>query len=196
MIPTLLWHQTSKHVHITIEINNVSNEKIGIAENNLTFSGQSNQKNYEITFELSNSVIPKESAYAINDNNIKIILTKKEPSSWSFLQKDKNLFKNNIKTNWELWDDSDDEEELANIYNQNNFGSNQFNMEEMMKMFQNSQQNQEEPNDTDCCQESNCCDESNCCVEKQCCNESNCCVEKNCSIEDCNNSSSCKACCG
>lgn len=184
MIPVLLWHQSPKHIHISIEIKNANKEKIAFENNNLVFSASSNNKDYELNVELFGKIIPNETAYVVNDNNIKLILTKQEQTSWSSLQKDKNLFKNNIKTNWDLWDDSDDEEELANIYNNNNFGSNQFNMEEMMKMFQSQQNNSEENDESNCCQESNFCS-----------NESKCCSSEECPCSEID-SEECKTCCG
>jgi len=111
MIPTLLWHQTHGHIHFLINLKNVSNETIGITSTHFKFNGLSDEKNYEIEFELSNEVVKEESAYTVLDSGIKIILTKVEPNPWISLQKDKTLYKNNIKVNWDLWEDDDDDDE-------------------------------------------------------------------------------------
>jgi len=111
MIPTLLWHQTPKHVHFQIELKNIQDEVFTFQNNHFTFQGKSQGKEYQIDFQLFSEVEEKECAYAVNDNNIKVIMTKKEISDWTSLQKDKSLFKNNIKVNWDLWDESDDEEQ-------------------------------------------------------------------------------------
>jgi len=217
MIPTILWHQTPKHVHLLIDLKNITKEKIGIAKHNLTFSAYSSQKDYDITFELSNEVIPEESAYTINENNAKIILTKKDISEWISLQKDKNLFKNNIKVNWDLWETEDDDEDLDQ-----NMNSMMHQMGAMTGLndigpYGDLQDDdcEDDCQESNCCKESNCCDmencckESNCCDMENCCKESNCCDMENCCKESnwcdmencykesncCENKKDCKACC-
>ncbi len=206
MIPTILWHQTPKHVHLLIDLKNITKEKIGIAKHNLTFSAYSSQKDYEITFELSNEVIPEDSAYTINENNAKIILTKKDISEWISLQKDKNLFKNNIKVNWDLWETEDDDEDLDQ-----NMNSMMHQMGAMTGLndigpygdLQDDLCEDDDCQESNCCEEKNCCKESNCCDMENCCKESNCCDMENCCKESnccdmencCENKTDCKACC-
>lgn len=198
MIPTILWHQSPRHVHLIIEVRNITNEKIGIDNNNFHFSGISFDKTYEISFELSNLVIPKETGYIVNENNIKVILSKKEETEWTHLQKDKTQFKNNIKINWDLWDEVDDEEpepnyDMARMMQQMGMGMPNFNC----CSNDGCHSDEELPMDfgcpnTDCCDENECCSSGGCktcgdnsdenvcfgCPNKDCC-EKDCCSNKN-----------------
>jgi len=186
MIPTLLWHQTPKHVHFLIDLKNASNERIGMTEQKFTFSGKSTGKDYEITFELANDILPEESAYTVTENNIKIILTKKEAQEWQYLQKDKNLFKNNIKVNWDLWNEEDDDEDLS----QNNNGA--FDMSQMMGGMGDYPDFSQYDNTFDYDKldaQAGMQPESNCCF-RSCCSESNFCES-----EECSNDQS-EKCCG
>ena len=204
MIPTILWHQSPRHIHLVLEVLNVINEKITIEDNIFHFNGTSSNKNYEISFELSNQVIPKETGYVVNENNIKIILSKTDETEWTQLQKDKSLFKNNIKINWDLWDEDDDDEpesnyDMARMMQQMGMGMPNFNR------CSNDGCNSDEdypidfgcPN-TDCCDEKECCSSGGCkscgdnfedgnlcygCPNKDCCenecNDDDCCAKNN-----------------
>jgi len=124
LIPSLLWSQTKEYIFIDIQLNNVINENIIFTKDNLYFLGTSNNNKYEISFDLYNN-IDTENSYVIDINNnkelikevpkkIKIILKKDEENDWTFLQKNKYLYKNNIKTNWNKWvdEESDNEENM------------------------------------------------------------------------------------
>lgn len=191
MIPTLLWHQTPKHIHFQIELKDIQNEIFKFQNNHFTFQATSQNKEYQIDFDLFAEIEDNECSYAINDNNVKVIMTKKDFSNWNSLQKDKNLFKNNIKVNWDLFDESDDEDMFQN------------------NMFPNYHSN--------CCSSDGCCAPNNSCSpedyslddyleqcnsdEKSCspveCGEKSCCENKSscCEIEKCcEDKTSCCAC--
>jgi hypothetical protein len=127
-IPSVLWHQTKDEVYFTIEVNNIDNENITIAENSFSFSGISNNNNYEINFEYLNNIDNNNSKYVVEQKNIKVTLKKININEyWNSLTKDKNIYKNNIKVNWNAWVDEDDEEE-----NQNPMGNMPFDLQQMM----------------------------------------------------------------
>ena len=150
-IPSLLWYQYGKKIIIDIKIMNYSKPNICICDNNINFSCMSNEKLYNIEFELFKSICNNNIQY--NENNIKIILEKEEEEEWIQLTKVKNLYKNNIKINWSYWKTEDDEDENTS----SNFDMSQmmqgmngggFNMEEMMKNmnqgnFENTGDNEE-----------------------------------------------------
>jgi len=129
-IPSVLWHQTKDEVYFTIEVNNINNENITIAENSFSFSGISNNNNYEMNFEYLNNIDNNNSKYVVEQKNIKVTLKKINSSEyWNSLTKDKNNYKNNIKVNWNAWIDEDDEEETQN---QNPMGNMPFDLQQMM----------------------------------------------------------------
>jgi len=183
MIPTLIWHQTPKHVHFQIDIKDANDEKFNITEKNFHFTGKSSGKEYDIDFELSAEVLPSEFGYIVNEQNIKGIIGKKENNTWNSLQKDKNLFKNNIKVNWDMWDEESDNEDL----------------------FQNFSFNGGSPlmdaglcdsEDGECCDsEGGCCDTNKGCCDtnKGCCDTNKGCCDTNKGCCD-TNKECCKSC--
>jgi len=145
LIPSLLWSQTKEYIFIDIQLNNVINENIIFTKDNLYFLGTSNNNKYEISFDLYNN-IDTENSYVIDINNnkelikevpkkIKIILKKDEENDWTFLQKNKYLYKNNIKTNWNKWvdEDSDNEESMGGMDMESMMGGGM----DMQNMMQN-----------------------------------------------------------
>ena len=152
-IPSILWHQTKDEVHFTIEVNNISNENIKINEDSFSFSGISNNNTYEINFEYLNNIDNNNSKYVVEQKNVKVTLKKNNSNEyWNSLTKDKNIYKNNIKVNWNAWIDEDDEEE-----NQNPMGGNMpFDLQQMMASmggnmgdYQNMMNNMGEENNED-----------------------------------------------
>jgi hypothetical protein len=143
LIPTLLWCQTKEHIFIDFQLNNVINEDIKFEETKIFFSGFSDKNKYQIEFDLSNNILIEESFVSTENNDknipkkIKLVLKKEENNEWAFLQKNKNLYRNNIKVNWDNWinDDSDEDVgenmmgDMDGIGNMGGMGG----MEEMMR---------------------------------------------------------------
>jgi len=109
--PTLLWYQTRDHVIFNIELQQVSNLNITITEDNISFSGISKNNLYEINFDLFESINKDESSFIQQEKSIAFTLKKNSSDYWKILTKDKNLYKNNIKINWNRWIDEDAEED-------------------------------------------------------------------------------------
>jgi hypothetical protein len=142
LTPSLLWSQTKEFIFIDVQLNNLINENIILTKDNLYFSGISNNNKYEISFDLYNNIDNKNSFIIDNNNNkelikevpkkIKIVLKKEEENEWTFLQKNKYLYKNNIKTNWNKWvdEDSDNEENMGDMDMQSMMG--RMDMQSMM----------------------------------------------------------------
>ena len=113
--PTLLWSQTYDDIEIEINLSNVSNEILKTENNVFHYECFSSNKKYLIDFELEEEV----SGHIVsirNDKKIIIRLHKKEDGvKWDFLTKKRGIYKNNIKINWDKWENSDDEEDVKNI---------------------------------------------------------------------------------
>jgi hypothetical protein len=124
LIPSLNWYQTKEYIIFTIELQDVSNENITFTEDSFSFTGHSAHNFYAMLFTTFDKIIPEESSYD-KQNGIKVILKKSENSSWSYLTKDKNQFKNNIKVNWNAWVDDDEEDESS-------ASASQFDFQQMM----------------------------------------------------------------
>ena len=117
-LPELKWFQTKKVIYFDIFIKNPLNMNIKINENNFYFECLSNNNKYEIYFDLYDNINETESLYKVYDNFINVALIKKDEINWLSLTKDKNLYKNHIKVNWNSWvDSSDDENENENMNN-------------------------------------------------------------------------------
>jgi hypothetical protein len=107
--PTLLWSQTPESVDITIRLPNIEEETVSCENNHFYFSCSSQSKNYRIEFDLDKSV--EKVSYNKYDNRITIVLEKAEYEKWEFLTKVRGIYKNNIKIDWDKWEDEDSEGE-------------------------------------------------------------------------------------
>ena len=134
LIPTLTWYHVKEYVILLFEVYNSTEKNISITNNNILLNVVSNSSEYKMEFELYNEINSTESNYVIDDKSIRMILKKANDDNWSSLTKDKNLYKNNIKINWNRWvNDSDDENEQEQEQ-QNPFGGNQqFDFQQMMQ---------------------------------------------------------------
>ena len=114
--PTLLWSQTYEDIEIEINLPSISNEILRVENNVFHFEclAASNKK-YLIDFELDDEI--SETSVSIqNDKKMIVVLKKKEEGvKWDFLAKKRGIYKNNIKINWDKWENSEDEEDVKNI---------------------------------------------------------------------------------
>jgi hypothetical protein len=107
--PTLLWSQTPESVDISIRLPNIEDETVSCENNHFLFSCSSQSKNYRIEFDLDKAV--EKVSYNKYDNRIAIVLEKAEYEKWDFLTKVRGIYKNNIKIDWDKWEDSEGEEQ-------------------------------------------------------------------------------------
>jgi hypothetical protein len=115
--PTLLWSQTYQTIEIQIDLPNISSEILTCENNVFHFECLSSNKKYLINFELEGEVSGN-NILSRSDKRIVIHLDKKEEGDkWDFLAKKRGIYKNNIKINWDKWEDSDcdDENDVKNI---------------------------------------------------------------------------------
>jgi hypothetical protein len=120
-IPTLLWSQTPESVDITIRLPNIQDETVSCENNHFLFSCSSQSKNYRIEFDLDKAV--EKVSYNKYDNRIAIVLEKADYEKWEFLTKVRGIYKNNIKIDWDKWEDSEGEEQPEAPSSVGNLGS-------------------------------------------------------------------------
>lgn len=123
--PTIKWYQTKEYVTLNVEVYDSKNEIIKIMSDSISFYAESKENVYKMDFNLNSNIDIEMSKYSVNDKSIKIVLKKTLQENWSYLLKDKNSYKNNIKIDWNEWiNDMDDD-----VVEENN----QFNFEQMMQ---------------------------------------------------------------
>jgi hypothetical protein len=131
--PTLLWSQTPESVDITIRLPNIEDESVSCENNKFHFSCSSQSKNYRIEFDLDKSV--EKVSYNKYDNRIAIVLEKADYEKWVFLTKVRGIYKNNIKIDWDKWEDSDEEAEEVDSQQAPSSGFGGMDMDSMRQMM-------------------------------------------------------------
>jgi hypothetical protein len=133
LTPSVIWYQTKCDVCFSIELNDIKTESVVISDNNFVFSGVSSNNNYSMNFDFNQEIESSDSEYTVSEKGIKVVLKKKEEINWTFLTKDRNIYKNNIRVNWNAWT-SEAEDLDENLDAGNNDGS-QFDMSKMQEMM-------------------------------------------------------------
>ena len=77
-IPTCLWAQTKEAVYVTVDVPDVTDEKISVDANVLKFSAKSGGKQYECTMELFEPINAEESKYEVRGRNVFFSLKRAE----------------------------------------------------------------------------------------------------------------------
>ena len=129
LTPSVIWYQTKRDVCFSIELNDIKTESVVISDNNFVFSGVSSNNNYAMNFDFNQEVESSDSEYTVSEKGIKVVLKKKEEINWTFLTKDRNTYKNNIRVNWNAWtSEAESEDEDLD-------GGSQFDMSKMQEMM-------------------------------------------------------------
>lgn len=134
--PIIKWYQSVNFINLNIELSDSKDVNIKFEDKEFFFNGSSNNIKYEIGFQLFDSINKEESIYIVNQNSIKVSLKKINTDSWNYLTNDKNLYKNNIKIDWNNWVNDSDDDEPANNGNNSQFDTSQFDFQKMMESMQ------------------------------------------------------------
>jgi len=132
-IPTLLWSQTPESIDISIRLSNIQDETVSCENNHFLFSCSSQSKNYRIEFDLDKSV--EKVSYNKYDNRIVIVFEKADYEKWNFLTKVRGIYKNNIKIDWDKWEDSEGEAEEVDSQQAPSSGFGGMDMDSMRQMM-------------------------------------------------------------
>ena len=114
LIPFLTWYQTDDKIFFTIKLSNLSNHNINIKEQNITFNGTSEKKNYYLNLELLDKINIDESKYIITSRTVEFFLKKYSNNEWNYIISNKNDYKKYITYNWDKFDSEDDNEDVMN----------------------------------------------------------------------------------
>ena len=105
--PEILWAQNKNKVFVTINISSIINEWVDINEDKIHFRGGNGDNNYDLSINLLHNVDILKSVWITNDNGVFITLEKKEIISWVKLS---NIKYNNLKIDWNRWEDIENED--------------------------------------------------------------------------------------
>jgi hypothetical protein len=95
-----------------VQLRDITDEKIELAENSLTFSGESDKHKYAFNLEFHSSINKEDSKWTKTGFHLLFVLEKHDANApfWPRLlkNKDKNQY---ISVDWSKWVDEDEEEE-------------------------------------------------------------------------------------
>ena len=132
-IPNVSWYQSDSHIFCEILIRDLKNVVVDFETNEgsvFLMEGDADNKHYSICFQLYDLIIDEMSTFRVMDSCVKVMMKKKkDDEEWPRLQKNKDLYKNAIRVNWDKMDF--EEEEMHGDYEQ---------MMQQMKMQQMMQQ--------------------------------------------------------
>lgn len=114
--PNIFWFQSKENVILDIHIQNLNKNTVTIKNNifNLDFDS------YFMQFPFYESIHIDDLEFKENENYLRIIMKKMDTeNNWKYLSQN-NIYKNNIKVNWDNWYDEDEDED------------EDFNLEQMM----------------------------------------------------------------
>ena len=97
---------------MTIDLKDVTEEKIDLTAEKLTFTGKAmDGDTYSCELEFIKEVDPEKSTYKVSPAQVAFLIMKKveEEEHWPRLLKDKKLEKTNVKIDWSKYVDEDEE---------------------------------------------------------------------------------------
>lgn len=113
--PITRWAQRKDKIYLEVTLRDIVNEQIELTPTTLSFSGESDGKKYQFTFELYESVAKEQSKWNKTGFHLLFVLEKENQNApfWPRLLKtnQKNQY---IQIDWSKWVDEDEEEEDAN----------------------------------------------------------------------------------
>ncbi|NWH69733.1 P23A protein, partial [Piaya cayana] len=104
--PEVKWFENEETVTVRVKIANAADCKCEFDKEKVLFSAYSGDKLYLADLELHRSVLAEESAYAIKDKEVVIVLVKEEKGMWCKLLKNKNP---HVAFDFEHWEGLEDE---------------------------------------------------------------------------------------
>lgn len=133
LYPSTKWYQDKNNLYITISEPDLVNIKHEFQDQKLVFSAIKKEDKYEMTLNLYHPIITNKSILKSRGCEVNIILTKKDPTWWTYLVTEKKL--NYLYVDWNGWkDEFDSDEDLYDYELPDNF-------QQMMSEMQDKMQN-------------------------------------------------------
>lgn len=100
-IPTVLWGQRSDKLYLTVDLQDIKDQKIDLQPGVLNFKATAgtDQQPFELIIEFNGEVDPEASKIAVSARNAFMVLIKKEQGHWPRLTKGKQDA--HIKCDWD-----------------------------------------------------------------------------------------------
>lgn len=105
--PEILWAQNTNKVFVTINIQSIRNEWVDITEQKIHFRGENKENKYDLSIDLLHEVDILKNSWISNDKRVFITLEKKNKLSWVKLSTTKY---NNLKIDWNRWEDLENDD--------------------------------------------------------------------------------------
>ena len=109
-IPSIKWYQSDDEIYFSILIHNFNKNNIKINKNNFFLESS----NYKINFDFYQEIDEEDIKYKEFEKYLNITLKKINEGPWKYLVKD-NLYKNNVKVDWDKWYDEDMEDDESEM---------------------------------------------------------------------------------
>jgi len=109
-LPTVLWAQRADKVMVSIQLEDVTEEKITVDDSKLSFSAKCHGDTYAVDLEFNGTICPQDSKQRKGGREYYFDLKKKEEGYWPRLLKDATKYRH-IKIDFNRWKDEDDESE-------------------------------------------------------------------------------------
>jgi len=115
-VPVVLWAQRADRVFVSIQLDEVTEEKVSVDQSTLSFSGKSKGLSYSLCLELNDSIKPDECKQRKGGREYFFELKKVKCEKWPRLIKDTKRCQN-IRCDFSRYQDSDDSDEEIGAYN-------------------------------------------------------------------------------
>mmetsp|Transcript_19244 Transcript_19244/g.59375 ORF Transcript_19244/g.59375 Transcript_19244/m.59375 type:complete len:138 (+) Transcript_19244:48-461(+) len=110
-VPRLLWAQRKDGIFLTLDVQDIAEEKVDLTATSLKFSGESDEHRYEFALDFHAGIVPEESVWKVTGRNVlmHVVKAKKEEEYWPRLSTSKTFDKQYVATDWARYVDEDDE---------------------------------------------------------------------------------------
>ena len=130
-VPPMLWAQRKDGIFLTINVQDIVNEKVDVTATTLKFSGETDDEHkYEFSMDFHASIVPEESIWKVTGRNVLMhfVKEKKDDEHWPRLSKNKAFDKSYVATDWVRYIDEDDEDhrsgfDMSSLDGAANFGN-------------------------------------------------------------------------
>ena len=104
------WAENSEEAWLNVDVEAKNNKcEVKIEADKFTYSCADPE--YFVSFPLAGKVNTEKSSFAVRARGVEVRFVKEEKGYWEKLTPEQSKYKHQLKTNWDLWTNEDDEEE-------------------------------------------------------------------------------------